>query len=136
MMLSIVIPVFDERPTIAEIIRRVRAVDVGLDKEIIVVDDGSTDGTREFLQGLTLPGIKVMLHDKNLGKGAALRTGFAQAGGTSSSSRTPTWSMTRGNTLGSSSRSSTAGPTWSTEAASWAVRTGFSFSGTMSGTGS
>jgi glycosyltransferase involved in cell wall biosynthesis len=81
MKLSIVVPVFNERPTIAEIIRRVRVVDVGMDKEIIVVDDGSTDGTREILQALALPELKVVLQERNLGKGAALRTGFAAAGG-------------------------------------------------------
>ena len=81
MKLSIVVPVFNERPTIAEIIRRVRVVDVGMEKEIIVVDDGSTDGTREILQALALPELKVVLQERNLGKGAALRTGFAAAGG-------------------------------------------------------
>jgi glycosyltransferase involved in cell wall biosynthesis len=81
MKLSVVVPVFNERPTIAEIIRRVQAVDVGLEKEIIVVDDCSTDGTGEFLQAQAPPGIKIVRHDKNRGKGAALRTGFAQAGG-------------------------------------------------------
>ena len=81
MKLSIVVPVFNERPTIAEIIRRVRVVDVGMDKEIIVVDDGSTDGTREILQAMVLPELKVVLQERNLGKGAALRTGFAAAGG-------------------------------------------------------
>ncbi|HCS47612.1 MAG TPA: glycosyl transferase [Candidatus Aminicenantes bacterium] len=81
MKLSIVVPVFNERPTIAEIIRRVRVVDVGMDKEIIVVDDGSTDGTREILQAMVLPELKVVLQERNQGKGAALRTGFAAAGG-------------------------------------------------------
>jgi glycosyltransferase involved in cell wall biosynthesis len=81
MKLSVVVPVFNERPTIAEIIRRVQSVDVGMDKEIIVVDDGSTDGTREILQALALPELKVVLQERNLGKGAALRAGFAEAGG-------------------------------------------------------
>jgi len=81
MKLSVVVPVFDERPTIAEIIRRIQSVDVGLDKEIIVVDDGSADGTGEVLQGLAVPGLKIVLHEKNLGKGAALRSGFAKAEG-------------------------------------------------------
>ena len=81
MKLSVVVPVFNERPTIAEIIRRVRGVDVGLDKEIIVVDDGSTDGTREILQGLALPELKIIFLERNQGKGAALRAGFAEAGG-------------------------------------------------------
>ena len=81
MKLSVVVPVFNERPTIAEIIRRVQSVDIGLDKEIIVVDDGSTDGTREILQALAFPELKVVLQERNLGKGAALRAGFAEAGG-------------------------------------------------------
>jgi len=79
--LSVVIPAYNERPTIAEIIRRVQAVEIGLDKEIILVDDGSTDGTRELLQGLASPGLKVILHERNRGKGRALRTGFAEADG-------------------------------------------------------
>jgi len=81
MKLSVVVPVFNEHPTIAEIIRRVQSVDVGMDKEIVVVDDGSTDGTREILQALAFPELKVVLQERNLGKGAALRAGFAEAGG-------------------------------------------------------
>jgi glycosyltransferase involved in cell wall biosynthesis len=81
MKLSVVIPAFNEGPTIAEIIRRVQDVDVGLEKEIIVVDDGSTDGTREILQSLAVPGFMIVPHEINLGKGAALRTGFARAAG-------------------------------------------------------
>jgi glycosyltransferase involved in cell wall biosynthesis len=81
MKLSVVIPVFNERATVAEIIRRVQAVDVGLDKEIIIVDDCSTDGSRDFLQGLSAPGIKVLFHQRNQGKGAAMRTGFAEVSG-------------------------------------------------------
>jgi len=81
MKLSVVVAAFDERATIAEVIRRVQAVDVGLDKEIIVVDDGSADGTREILQALAFPELKLALHGKNRGKGAALRTGFAKAEG-------------------------------------------------------
>src|SRR4030043_1728756 len=81
MKLSVVVAAFDERATIAEVIRRVQAVDVGLDKEIIVVDDGSADGPRTILQALPFPELKLALHGKNRGKGAALRTGFAKAGG-------------------------------------------------------
>jgi glycosyltransferase involved in cell wall biosynthesis len=81
MKLSVIVPVYNERKTIEEIVRRVRAVELDLEKEIIVVDDGSTDGTREVLQSLDLPGVKVIFHEKNRGKGAALRTGFAEAGG-------------------------------------------------------
>jgi glycosyltransferase involved in cell wall biosynthesis len=93
-------PVFNERDTIEEILYRVQESQV--DKEIIIVDDGSTDGTREFLQELSksckinspattlLPmtrqyvrtdNIHVLFHDRNRGKGAALRTGFRNARG-------------------------------------------------------
>jgi len=85
MRLSIVIPVYNEKPTLEEIIRRVVAVDVGMDKEIILVDDGSTDGTRDLYDriraGYPDGLIRVYLHEKNQGKGAALRTGFARATG-------------------------------------------------------
>jgi glycosyltransferase involved in cell wall biosynthesis len=81
MKLSIVIPVYNEKPTVREIIRRVRDVDVGMEREVIVVDDGSTDGTRDILAELSSDEIKVILHDENSGKGAALRTGFASATG-------------------------------------------------------
>jgi glycosyltransferase involved in cell wall biosynthesis len=79
-MLSVVIPVFNERATLAEVMRRVRAVRVP--KEIIVVDDGSTDGTRQLLAAFEgQAGVRVAYHDRNRGKGAALRTGFALARG-------------------------------------------------------
>ncbi len=79
-MLSVVIPVFNERATLHELLRRVRMSPV--DKEIILVDDGSTDGTREVLEELRgEPGIEVLLHPENRGKGAAVRTGFARARG-------------------------------------------------------
>jgi glycosyltransferase involved in cell wall biosynthesis len=81
MKLTVVIPVFNEKNTIDEILRRVQAVDVGIDKEIIIVDDGSTDGTREILQPLASPAIKIILHEKNAGKGGALQTGFSHAEG-------------------------------------------------------
>ena len=76
MRLSVVIPVYNEVETIQEIVSRVQAVD--LEKEIIIVDDGSTDGTREHLQEISLAqkNVRVFYHDRNQGKGAALRTGF------------------------------------------------------------
>ena len=72
MKLSIVIPVYNEIFTIREILRRVQAVP--LDKEIVIVDDGSTDGTRRVLAGITDPNTRVILHEKNGGKGAAICT--------------------------------------------------------------
>ena len=81
--LSVVVPVFNEAGTIREILARVRAVRLDGDagKEIVVVDDGSTDGTREALAGDAGADLRVILHEKNRGKGAALRTGFAAARG-------------------------------------------------------
>ncbi len=79
--LSVVIPAFNEERTIAEIIARVKAVEVKLEKEIIVVDDGSTDRTRDILRQLEGGEVKVFFHEKNAGKGAALQTGFSQATG-------------------------------------------------------
>lgn len=103
MKLSIVIPVYNERPFIAEVLQRVCRVDLqGVEKEIVIVDDFSTDGTREFLCeitraqadsnlaafGLIEPGdkpditkIKIFFQKKNQGKGAALRRGFSEARG-------------------------------------------------------
>jgi glycosyltransferase involved in cell wall biosynthesis len=79
--LSVVIPVYNERATIEQLLERVYAVD--LDKEIIIVDDGSTDGTREVLAKLPETGepVRVILQDRNRGKGAALRRGFEAARG-------------------------------------------------------
>ena len=84
MKLSIVIPCYNEIATIEEIIQRVRAVefDAAVEREIVLVDDYSTDGTREYLQKINgQDGIKVVFHNENKGKGAALRTGFSQTNG-------------------------------------------------------
>lgn len=80
--LSVVIPVYNEVATIKEIVQRV--LDIDIEKEIIIVDDYSTDGTRKILDELSnnYPNIvKVIFHNFNQGKGAALRTGFAEASG-------------------------------------------------------
>lgn len=82
MKISIVIPCYNEITTIETIISRVLAANAPIDKEIIIVDDYSTDGTREYLNSLTgHDGIIVVYHDTNKGKGAALRTGFANSSG-------------------------------------------------------
>lgn len=74
MKISVVVPVFNERNTIESIMDRIKAVP--LDKEIIVVDDFSSDGTRDILSKMNGDMVKVIFHEKNMGKGAALRTGF------------------------------------------------------------
>ena len=81
--LSILIPVFNEVQTVEEIIRRVRATDsCGLEREIVVVDDASTDGTGDLLKKIQqVGGVKVISHPYNRGKGAALRTALEQATG-------------------------------------------------------
>jgi len=78
--LSVVMPVYNEKETIEEAVRRVQAVP--LRKEIILVDDGSTDGTREILARMEGDNdLQVLYHDRNRGKGAALRTGFGRVTG-------------------------------------------------------
>ena len=79
-LLSVVIPCFNEAATILDLIERVRQAPVA-SKQLIVVDDGSSDGTRELLKGLSAPDLTVLLHERNKGKGAALATGFAAAEG-------------------------------------------------------
>jgi glycosyltransferase involved in cell wall biosynthesis len=80
MKLSVVIPVYNEKNTIGEVLQRVQTVE--LPKEVIVVDDCSTDGTREFLQGLPASDdLKIVLQPRNAGKGAALRAGFGRVRG-------------------------------------------------------
>jgi glycosyltransferase involved in cell wall biosynthesis len=78
--LSVIIPCFNEKETIQEIVQEVKAV--GIVDEIVIVDDGSTDGTREILRSMTAdPQICIVYHDVNQGKGAAVRTGFKTATG-------------------------------------------------------
>jgi len=79
-LLSVVIPCFNEAATILDLLERVRSAPVA-SKQIIVVDDGSSDGTRELLRGLQADDLTVLLHERNRGKGAALATGFAAARG-------------------------------------------------------
>ena len=88
--LSIIIPVYNERRTFMKLLRQVARQPVNLRKEIIIVDDFSTDGTREFLRDTDLEAalgengantVKLLLHDKNMGKGAGIRTGLAQCTG-------------------------------------------------------
>jgi len=85
MLLSIVIPVYNEKDTLCELIRRVLDAPVPIERELIVVDDCSKDGTRELYPTLAqrFPNarIRVLQHEVNRGKGAALRTGFAQVQG-------------------------------------------------------
>lgn len=80
MKLSVIMPVYNERDTLDEIVRQVLAT--GIPHEVVVVDDGSTDGSREIMQQWDNHRIvKVVLHDKNRGKGSAVRTGFEHATG-------------------------------------------------------
>ncbi len=83
MKLSIVIPVYNEARTVEHLLDMVLGVETGLETELIVVDDCSVDGTREVLQQAKSkrPGMVLLAHDRNQGKGAALRTGFAAATG-------------------------------------------------------
>jgi glycosyltransferase involved in cell wall biosynthesis len=74
MKISVVVPVFNERNTIELIMDRIKAVP--LQKEIVIVDDFSNDGTRDILSKMNGDMVKVIYHEKNMGKGAALRTGF------------------------------------------------------------
>jgi glycosyltransferase involved in cell wall biosynthesis len=79
--LSVIVPVFDERNTVVEIVRRMRAVELPVELEIVIVDDGSTDGTRDVLRQLADSTVHVVMHERNQGKGAAIRTGLASVTG-------------------------------------------------------
>jgi dolichol-phosphate mannosyltransferase len=81
--LSIIVCVYNEVASALPVIDKVRAVQLsdGWAKEIIVVDNCSTDGTREQLQGLAYPEVRVIYHSRNMGKGASVRTGFGSASG-------------------------------------------------------
>ena len=79
--LTVITPVFNERATVAEVIRRMRAVELPLVLQIIAVDDGSTDGSDKVLSALEDSTVRVLRHKVNQGKGAAIRTGLAEARG-------------------------------------------------------
>jgi glycosyltransferase involved in cell wall biosynthesis len=81
MRLSVIIPVYNEETTVAEIVEKVRALEI--EKEVLVINDGSTDGTREALRPYDsgVPGVQVVHSPVNLGKGASVRMGFALARG-------------------------------------------------------
>src|SRR4030043_797645 len=80
MKLAIIGPVYNEVKTVSQIIEKLERVDFGIEKEIIIVDDFSTDGTRDILKNYEGK-YKIVYHDKNYGKGRALRNGFKQASG-------------------------------------------------------
>jgi glycosyltransferase involved in cell wall biosynthesis len=82
-LISIVVPVFNEARTVADVIQRLIAIDLPAPREILVVNDGSTDGTREVLdQVVERPELRIIHAEKNGGKGSAIRIGFARATGT------------------------------------------------------
>lgn len=80
--LSIIVPVFNEKATIAAVLARIRSVPLtGVEREIVLVDDGSTDGTRDLIAGAAAADLRVILHPRNRGKGAAVQSGLAAATG-------------------------------------------------------
>ena len=82
MKLSIIIPVFNEVDTVGELLKRVQVVDLSnISKEIIIIDDASTDNTRQFLNSLDKKEYTVLLQEHNQGKGAAMRRGYQAASG-------------------------------------------------------
>jgi glycosyltransferase involved in cell wall biosynthesis len=79
--LTIVVPVYNERTTVAESIRRARDVELPIEREVVVVDDGSSDGSSEILDRLGDSTVRVFHQPSNQGKGAAIRRGFSEATG-------------------------------------------------------
>jgi len=80
-LLSVIVPVFNERTTLTEIVRRMRAVDLPVERELILVDDGSSDGSDKVMDALADSTVRVVHHPRNQGKGAAIRTGLASVRG-------------------------------------------------------
>jgi glycosyltransferase involved in cell wall biosynthesis len=79
--LSVIVPVFNERNTVVEVLRRMRRVSLPVDLQVVVVDDGSTDGTAQILAALEDSTVEVVRHPSNQGKGAAIRTGLTRVRG-------------------------------------------------------
>ena len=141
MLLSIVMPVYNEKDTLFEIIRRVLDAPVTFEREIVLVDDCSKDGTLELYPQLSSKfpnaNIRLVKHPVNMGKGAALRTGFAEARGDIVIVQDSDLEYDPQDYPSCSSRSSMVAPTWSMGHASSAARsTACCTSGTMSATSS
>jgi len=115
--ISVIIPVYNERETIQLILDRV--LEAPYEKEILVVDDFSRDGTREFLKTYQHPKARLFFHEKNMGKGRPSAPPSLTPQGRDFSSRTRIWNMTRASMDGWWSRSRRGLPTWSTDRASW-----------------
>lgn len=79
--LSVLVPIFNERATIEQLLNAVVSVETGLTVEVLAADDGSTDGTREILAKLSLPGLKVIFMDENVGRGGVIKHLWSLAGG-------------------------------------------------------
>ena len=80
-LLSVIVPVYNERNTVVEVLRRIRATELPLALEVVVVNDGSTDGTAKVLAALEDSTVRICTHATNRGKGAAIRTGLEKASG-------------------------------------------------------